>query len=168
MAALGHLSVGLAAKRVAPEVPVGYLILGAYMLDILWFAFYPLGLALHTKHGFDFGIVWTHSLLMATVWSALATVIARRIAHSTRTGVVFGLMVFSHWLVDVITHPMSALTPDEGLPLAFYSSPKIGLGMYSTMFGVYAGEFGTLAVGIVIYIFAKRKSRKESAPAAKA
>jgi hypothetical protein len=77
-------------------------------------------------------------------------------------------MVFSHWLVDVITHPMSALTPDEGLPLAFYSSPKIGLGMYSTMFGVYAGEFGSLAVGIVIYIFAKRKFRKESAPAAKA
>ena len=41
MAALGHLSVGLAAKRAAPEVPVGYLILGAYVLDILWFAFTP-------------------------------------------------------------------------------------------------------------------------------
>ena len=102
---------------------------------------------------------------MATVWSAFATVIARRIAHSTRTGVVFGLMVFSHWLVDVITHPMSALTPDEGLPLAFYSSPKIGLGMYSTMFGVYAGEFGSLVLGIVIYGLARRKLKRAGAKA---
>jgi len=40
MAALAHLGVGLAAKRIVPEIPVGYLVLGAYVLDILWFAFY--------------------------------------------------------------------------------------------------------------------------------
>jgi hypothetical protein len=40
MAALAHLGVGLAAKRIAPAIPAGYLVFGAYALDFLWFGFF--------------------------------------------------------------------------------------------------------------------------------
>jgi len=161
MAALGHLGVGLAAKRIAPEIPVGYLVLGAYVLDVLWFAFYFAGIHQHPKQGYMYPTAWTHSLLTATIWSALAALVAIRLVHSTRAGVIFGLVVFSHWVVDFITHPMTALAPqDEGMPLWFHGPPMVGLGLYRTMFGVYAGEFGTLAVGILIYILARRRLKR--------
>lgn len=163
MAALGHLGVGLAAKPVAPEIPVGYLVAGAYALDLLWFAFYFAGIAQHPKRDYMYPTVWTHSLLMATVWSGLAAMVAMRILRNSRAGAVFGLVVFSHWVVDFITHPMTAVAPqDKGLPLGFYGSPLVGLGMYRSMFGVYAGEFGTLALGIIVYLYARRRLKRIS------
>jgi hypothetical protein len=35
----------------------------------------------------------------------MAAMVAIRILRNTRAGVVFGLVVFSHWEVDFITHP---------------------------------------------------------------
>jgi hypothetical protein len=162
MAALAHLGVGLAAKRIAPEINVGYLILGAYALDILWCGFALAGLEPTPKPGVvGAPAVWDHSLLMATVWSVLAGLIAAWIWRAARTGVVFGLVVFSHWVVDFITHPMTAVfPPDRGLPVWFSDSPLIGLGMYRTMTGVYVGEFGSLALGIVIYVLARRRMKQ--------
>jgi hypothetical protein len=168
MAALAHLGVGLAAKRIAPEIPVGYLVLGAYALDFLWCGFWLAGIEQYPKPSGMAPPVWSHSLLMATIWSGLAALIATRIGRSTRTG-VFGLVVFSHWVVDFITHPMTAMyPPDTGLPLWFRGSPLVGLGLYRTMFGVHAGEFGTLALGIIVYILARRRLKQISARAAQA
>jgi membrane-bound metal-dependent hydrolase YbcI (DUF457 family) len=159
MAALGHLAVGLAAKRVAPEMNVGYLILGAYVLDILWFGFNALGMEPLSKPP-----VWDHSLLMGMVWSVLFGVIAARTGRNARAGVVFGLMVFSHWVVDFITHPMTALSPtDRGLPLWFGNSPLIGLGLYSTMAGVWVTEIGSVIVGLAIYIWARKRMKRMKA-----
>jgi hypothetical protein len=36
------------------------------------------------------------------------------------------------------------------------------------MFGVHAGEFGTLALGIIVYILARRRLKQISARAAQA
>lgn len=169
MAALAHLGVGFAAKRIAPEIPVGYLVLGAELLDFLWIAFYFAGSELHPRWGFMYPTVWTHSLLMATIWSVLAAWVAMGIVRSTRAGVVFGLVVFSHSVVDLITHPMTAVVPtDTGIPLGFYGSPLVGLGMYRTTFAAYAGDLGTLALGISIYIFARRRLKRINARAAQA
>ena len=98
---------------------------------------------------------------MATFWSVLAGLVAAWIGRKTRTGVVMALVVFSHWVVDFITHPMIAVFPtDRGLPLLFRGSPLIGLGMYRTMTGVYVGEFGTLVLGTIIYILARRRPKQ--------
>jgi hypothetical protein len=163
VAALAHLGVGLAAKRIAPEIPVGYLVLGAYALDFVWCAFWLAGIEQYPKPGGMAPPVWSHSLFMAAVWSGLAALIAARIGRSTRTGVVFGLVVFSHWVLDFITHPMTAVYPPakKDLPLWFHGSPLVGLGLYSTKFGVYAGEFGPLGLGIIIYILARRRLKQQ-------
>jgi len=47
---------------------------------------------------------WEHSLLMAVVWSALFGLLASwlgpRSHQRTHVGVIFGLMVFAHWVMD--------------------------------------------------------------------
>ncbi len=45
MAALAHAGVGFAAKRVAPSVPLGWLLVGASLIDIVWAVFWFFGLA---------------------------------------------------------------------------------------------------------------------------
>jgi hypothetical protein len=99
---------------------------------------------------------------MSVIWSVLAAVIAARIYHDRRSGIVIGLLVFSHWVIDFITHPMGAifggkpLPPD--LPLFFNGSSKVGLGLYNHSFAIaIATDIGMLLTGIVIYVFYRIK-----------
>jgi len=101
---------------------------------------------------------------MSTVWSALAGLLGVRVFRDNRTGAVLGLLVFSHWVLDFISHPMArvtlrpfSVTPAAGpdLPILFDRSPKVGLGLYNSVGGVIAGvviEVGLLALGIVSYL----------------
>ena len=98
---------------------------------------------------------------MAMVWSVLAGLVAALISRNTRISIIIGLLVFSHWVVDFISHPMTAVFPgDTGLPLLFEGSPTVGLGLWSTQLGVNIGEYGTLIVGFVIYLLTLRKLRR--------
>jgi len=46
---------------------------------------------------------WSHGLFMALVWTALSSLVATRVSGRRRTGAFFGLLVFSHWLVDFVS-----------------------------------------------------------------
>jgi hypothetical protein len=172
LAAIAHLGIGLAAKPFAPEINVGYLILGNYVLDFLWYGFAAVGLETWPRPGVPgHPPYWEHSLVMATVWSVLfgllASWLGRRSCQRTHAGVVFGLMVFAHWVVDFVTHPMTAVMPtDAGLPLAFSGSPLVGLGLYRNMTAVWVTEIGSVVVGLAIYILTKRRMRRLKASAA--
>jgi hypothetical protein len=156
MAGIAHLGVGLAAKRLAPQVPVPVLIAGAYAIDIVWSGFYLAGLEHLPEPGVPNISPYSHGLLMSTVWSLLAGMIAARISRNRKMGWVMGLVVFSHWVVDFISHPMTAVFPgDSGLPLFFAGSPLVGLGVWSTPLGVQIGEYGILAVGLAIYLLTR-------------
>jgi len=161
MAALAHLAVGLAAKPLVPKVNVGYLILGAYALDVVWLGCYLTGLEPFPKPGAPaLEPIYSHGLFMGVVWSMLFGAIAGWLGKSRLTGVVFGLVVFSHWLLDFITHPMTAVAPsDTGLPLLFQGSPLVGLGLYRTKLAVSLCEFGSLAVGAAIYVWWRLRRR---------
>lgn len=153
MAALTHLAVGLAAKPAAPKIPLAVLIVGAYTIDFIWGLFYLTGVERLPEPGVDATNAWSHSLLMAVIWSLLAGTLAWLVSRNWRITVVMGLLVFSHWLIDFISHPMTAVFPDDtGLPLFFGDSPLVGLGVWRTQLGVNIGEYGTLIIGFVIYI----------------
>ena len=170
MAGIAHAAVGLAAKPFVPEINVGWLILGTMWLDVLWVAFWTVGLetwpAYHGPGAHP--PWWDHSLLMAVVWSVLFGLLAswlwRRSRLRARIGVVIGLMVFSHWVLDWITHPMTAISShDRGIPIAFGNSPLIGLGLYRSITAVWIGEIGGFLAGLAVYIV-WRVRRKHSQP----
>lgn len=158
MAGITHLAVGLAAKKAAPRINVFFLIVAAYVIDLIWYLFFVTGVETETFY-------LSHSLLMSLVWSLMVGGIAYLVTRRPGAGLALGLMVFSHWMVDFISHPMTAVMPEDtsGLPLAFAGSPEVGLGVWRTLAGAYIGEFGSLALGIGIfvwYLVEKRKKQK--------
>ncbi|UCH10119.1 MAG: hypothetical protein JSU61_13105 [Fidelibacterota bacterium] len=162
MAGIAHLSVGLAAKPAAPRIPVGILILAAYGIDIVFLGFMAAGLEHFPKEGVVVSAPWSHGLFMAVIWSVVAGVIANLITKDQRTAVIIGLLFFSHWLVDFISHPMTAIFPGApGLKVFFHDSPEVGLGLYRTQLGANLFEYGTLAVGLGIYIFTLIRLRRK-------
>jgi hypothetical protein len=169
MAGLAHLGVGLAAKRAAPTVPVGVLIAAAYGIDIVFGVFWLAGVERIPGPGVQTDNPWSHGLFMAVVWSLSAGLVGARVSRSGRTGVVLGLVVLSHWIVDFVSHPMTAVFPaDRGLPLLFEGSRLVGLGLWKSPLGVNIGEYGTTAVGLGIYVMTllwlRRKRRAAAAP----
>jgi len=93
-------------------------------------------------------------------------VLAALLAHDKRSGIIIGLLVFSHWVMDFITYPMGAifggtpLPPD--MPLFFNSSHKVGLGIYNHSFTIaIATDIGMLLLGVVIYVFNRIKLVKQ-------
>ncbi len=160
MAAMTHMAVGLAAKRVAPKTPVILLILAAYVIDIVWAVFYFAGI--ETMADGMTTNPWSHGLLMSLGWSALVGLIVFGVSRNCRAGWIAALLVFSHWIIDFISHPMLFAFPnDTGLSLLFDDSPTVGLGLWSTELGMNIGEYGMLAAGGVIYILTLIKIRRE-------
>lgn len=160
MAGLGHLGFGFAAKPIAPKVHILVLLIASELIDILWGFFYLTGVD-HIDSS-----PWSHSLFMSVIWSVLAALIVARIYRDNRSGIVIGLLVFSHWVVDFITHPMGAvlggtpLPPD--LPLFFFGSSKVGLGLYNHSFTIaMVTDIGMLIIGIIIFIFYRIKLQKQ-------
>lgn len=156
MAGLTHLGVGLAAKKAAPRVPLAVLIIGAYAIDIIWGVFYFTGIESAPQLGIP--APWSHGLFMSIVWSMLLGLFAWMLSREKRISIIIGLLVFSHWLVDFIAKPMLVNFPnDAGLPLLFYGSPTVGLGLWSFPFAVYVGEYGGVLLGLMIYIHYRMK-----------
>jgi hypothetical protein len=161
----GHLGIGFAAKRVAPKAPLWALLVATEVLDLLSFLFMAAGIerigttTIDLSQGIQYlspaSVPWSHGLFMSVVWSVLAGGIAYLVYRDRRTGVVLGLVVFSHWVLDLIVH-----LPD--LPLLFEGSPLLGLGLWGSGPGlVISGilELALLAGGIAIYVITrKRKS----------
>jgi len=172
----GHCAVGLAAKPVAPKVPLGILLLATMMLDVLAIAFGWMGI-----EGGKAGIPWSHSLLMSVVWSVAAGLLCSRIYHNHRAGAAIGLLVFSHWVLDFISHPIpfssfswrtwqwnygQPLAPD--LPLLFAGSRKVGLGLYNSISAAQATllELGMLVLGAAVYVTSITRKRERGKSAA--
>jgi hypothetical protein len=161
---IGHYGVALAGKRASPRLSLGLVFLAVQFLDVLFAIFVLLGIEkLRIVHGFTpynpYDLYWmpyTHSLVGAVVWSALAGwlwwVAAGRVPARERrlASFVLGTAVFSHFLLDVPMHtPDMPLWPGAG-------APKIGLGLWNHRGAAIAAELAVLVVGGWIYLRASR------------
>lgn len=151
MAGIAHLGVGLTAKRVAPTVPLWALLAASELIDLIWFILFILGIENLAASPYS------HSLFMALVWSLLAGIVAGLIFRSRPAGVIIGLLVFSHWVLDFVSHPMMGGPPD--LPLFFEGSPKVGLGLYTAIGMGYATIFEVIVfgAGLTVYLISRRQ-----------
>ncbi len=149
---IGHFAVALAAKKAAPSVSLGTLFLSVSFVDLLWPFFLLFGFehvrispgitAVTPLDFYDYPI--THSLVASLGWSLLVAACFFAIRKDTRSSVIVGLAVFSHWVLDFITH-----RPD--LPLAWGESLKVGLGLWDSMPATIILEFGMFAAAWYLY-----------------
>jgi len=152
----GHIGVALASKPLAKNVSLGLLLTAVTLLDILAGIFMVIGIEYADANGLSV-IPWSHGLFMAIMWSILTFILVYIFMKSIRNGIILGVLVFSHWFLDFISHPMGMgekLPPD--LPLFFSNSQKIGLGLYNSMPAAFITEFGLLIIGLVIYLKTSR------------
>lgn len=149
---IGHFAVALAAKKAAPKTSLATLFAASQLVDLLWPLFLLLGFEQvridpgnTTVTPLDFyNYPYTHSLVGAVAWSLLYGALYYFRRKVTKEAVVVTLVVFSHWLLDLVTH-----RPD--LPLMSNESMKFGLGLWNSLAGTIMVEFGLLAVGTYLY-----------------
>jgi hypothetical protein len=149
---IGHFAVGLAAKKAAPRVSLGTLFLSVQLLDLMWPIFLLLGLehvridpgntAFTPLDFYDYPV--SHSLLTVLGWSLAFGFIYFFLKKYPIGAWIVGAGVFSHWLLDFITH-----RPD--LPVSPGSSSYLGLGLWNSYVGSVMVEGALFLVGVLIY-----------------
>ena len=162
MAALAHAAVGFAAKRLTPSTPLWVLLVAVYVVDIVWAMFWLAGLDYFPQPGIEVPAPWSHSLTMACLLSLGAAAVAPLFTANRRLWLLIGTLVFSHWLMDFITQPMRAAFPGAGFRMRvfFTPSPTIeGFGLYSSATVLNLVEYGTLVLGVLLYVLAVRRNR---------
>src|SRR5262245_3307145 len=116
---LGHVALGLAARRVEPRVSLAWWIATVQLVDLIWPILLLAGLervriapgitAFTPLDFYHYPI--THSLVGAAVWAIVLAliwfVLHRRTWQATaarRVAMLLALGVLSHWVLDAISH----------------------------------------------------------------
>jgi hypothetical protein len=176
---VGHYGASFAAKRADRTIPLWVLFIAVQFLDVLWAPFVLLGIEkVRIVPGFTkaspldlYYMPYTHSLVGAIVLSLVFAGAYRLFARpsSSRSSLIVGVAVFSHWILDLVVH-------SRDLPL-FDNSAKVGFGLwnvpavelpleallllgaiwwcYRDRFGRAIGTFvfGVLMVALQVYFF---------------
>jgi hypothetical protein len=150
---IGHFGVGFGAKAAAPETSLGTLFLASMLLDLLWPTLLLVGaervrivpgITKVTPLDFEYYPI-SHSLLAVIGWAFLVSVVYQTIKRYPRGSIVLGLLVVSHWFLDVIVH-----RPD--LQLAPGSNIKVGLDLWASLPGTVIVEMAIFVVGVSMYL----------------
>lgn len=156
---IGHYSVGLAAKRVAPAISLGTLFFACQLADLLWPTLLLLGLETVDIRPGDTVVTplafssypYSHSLLGLLLWGLLLA-LAWRMRHATTRGaIVLVAVVVSHWVLDGLTH-----RPD--MPISFTGANRVGLGLWNSL-------PWTVAVEALMFVAALGDVHAHNAPA---
>jgi hypothetical protein len=153
---VGHLAVGMAAKRIEPKLSLGTAVLAAMLVDLLAFVFLIAGIehfeavpGATSNRVIGHDIAFSHSLLMGAIWGALfAGVWFLRKRHPRGAWLLFAV-VLSHWPLDVVSHrPDMALAPGV--------RQVLGLGLWNSIPATLLVEGGAWLLAIAIYVRATR------------
>ena len=148
---IGHYALGFAAKRLAPRTSLGTLFAAPTLADLLWPVFLLLGWeqARVVPGRNPFLNLWldsipvSHSLVALIAWGLLFGYLYRKRTGYARGALVVGLLVVSHWVLDVVTH-----RPD--MPL-YPGSVTVGLGLWNSVAGTLLVEGAMFVAGVAIY-----------------
>jgi hypothetical protein len=148
---IGHPGVTLAAKRVAPCVGLGALVLAALWPDLIRPVLLLLGLEevritpgdtaaapLGSAHD-----PRSHGLPAVALWAAGFALVHWPIQRDRRGAVLLALLVLSHWALDLIGH-------QPGMPI-WPAGPEVGLGPWASAVGTVAVEPTLFALGVALY-----------------
>lgn len=144
---VGHY--GPAAAVAGKRIKLWHGFVAVQFLDILWAPFVLLGIEklrivdhfTKANHLDLYHMPYTHSLVMAVFWSVLAGWLYS--LWRKGGGVVIGGLVFSHWILDFLTH-----RPDLEL---WFGGPKVGLGLWDHLSLSLGLELLLLGLGFAVY-----------------
>jgi hypothetical protein len=151
---IGHYGVAFVARGIEPRVPLWAYFIAVQWVDILWCVLVLLGVErVHIEPGvnpsgplvFDY-YPYSHSLLAGVLWGLAAFcayLLIARARDAQRAGLVLGLAVLSHWLLDFLVH-----LPDLDLVSESY---KVGLGLWRHPGIEIAIELVLVVSGLVLY-----------------
>jgi membrane-bound metal-dependent hydrolase YbcI (DUF457 family) len=146
---IGHIALGLAAKRAAPRLSLGVLMAAVMFADMLWPILILLGIeevrilpGITRVTPLEFvSYPWSHSLVMLIVWGlAFGWVVRHR---DPRALAVVTAAVVSHWVLDWITH-----RPD--MPI-YPGGPRFGLGLWNSIAATVIVEVAMFVAGAWVY-----------------
>lgn len=154
---IGHFAVGLAAKRLAPDVSLGTLFVAAQLADLVWptlvlagiesFSIRP-GITAVTPLDFT-RYPYSHSLVGMAAWGLGLGVVHFTIKRRALAALVLFMVVLTHWLLDFVSH-----RPD--LPLTLTGAERFGLGLWHSRIATLAVEGLFFAACLWIYVRATR------------
>lgn len=160
---IGHFALGFGAKRAAPAVSLGTLLLACQFADLLWPTLILLGIEVVKIQPGDTAVTpltfvsypYSHSLVALLIWGALFAggyILIRK--SRVAAGVVVGALVLSHWVLDVLTH-----RPD--MPVTIGGPTRLGLGLWDSLPATVAVELLLFAVGVGLYArFTEARDRR--------
>jgi hypothetical protein len=152
---VGHYGVAFAVKTERNKIPLWVLFVAVQLLDFLWAPFVLLGIekvrfvpGITATNALDlYYMPYTHSLLGALFWSAIAFTIYKigwRNIASNSAGLLVGFTVFSHWLLDLIVHRPDLAINDDTV--------KVGFGLWNHRSVEFVLEIGILLFGAALYL----------------
>ena len=150
---IGHFGAGLAAKKLDSKPSLGTLFLASQFIDLIWPIFLLLGIeqvkiaegnTAFTPMEFVY-YPFTHSLLGVLFWATAFLVIHYIFKKNSRTALLLGGLVISHWILDLLTH-----SPD--LPIAPRLDIKLGLGLWNSVLFTVIIELSIFALGTFLYL----------------
>lgn len=159
---IGHFGAGFASKAIDRNISLGTLFLASQFIDLLWPIFLLLGIesvkvdpgnTSVTPLNFTFYPI-SHSMLSVIVWGILFGTIYYFIKKNLIGSILLGGLVFSHWLLDFLTH-----RPD--LQLFPWSSYKVGLGLWNSLSGTIIVESFIFITGVYIFYNYAKPSTKQ-------
>ncbi len=150
---IGHFGVGFAAKKIITKPSLGTLFLASQFIDLLW----PLFLLLDVEHvKIDPGNTvvtplnfiyypFSHSLIGVIIWAVLFGGIYYLLKKDLKVSIWLGVLVTSHWVLDLITH-----RPD--LPLLFNNETLVGFGLWNSLIATILVEGSIFIAGVYYYL----------------
>ena len=151
---IGHFALAFGAKRYAPQVSLGVLFLSCQLADLLWpnlvlmgwerFEIEPGNTAMTPLSFLHYP--YSHSLVALLVWGTLFGALYVLLTRaSVKTALVITALVFSHWILDVVTH-----RPD--MPITLGGAQRIGLGLWNAPVFAIATEMIIFSAGVWLYV----------------
>ena len=149
---VGHYAASLAAKAIEPRAPLWSYVIAAQAIDIGWAGLLMAGVE---KARIDpslpgstldlYHMPFTHSLPAVVLWSLAGLLLARAARLPWGAAIAIALVVFSHWLGDLLVH-----RPDLQI---WFGGTKVGFGLWNYPVPEQAVEIGLLGLGAAAWAF---------------
>ncbi len=159
---IGHFALGFAAANKSAGIKLGTAFIAVQFLDLLWPFLVLSGIEVVQVDPGNTALTplnfiyypYSHSLFAALFWSVITAGVIYLFKQNKKGAIIFGMLVFSHWILDWITHRAD-------LPISPWSEIKTGLGLWNSITASIITEVILFTAGVYIYMKNTRSDNRK-------